>query len=191
MTSKINQRWLIVGVLWLAALVMTGLNFSKIDAVVRSRESAERSRKEQLFQHRNRTKLHKVSGLYQTHFKPVASVELGFESVRSSLHALAALLDLKNVKIESRMAQATPEQLPLLIRMQGGIDKTLGFATALATYPYLSVVHSRIVVQNAQGGAEMEIELLFSFILEAQEDTETDPLQASATVAATRGVNRP
>ena len=113
MNSKLNQRWLIVGAIWLAALVMTSLNFSKIDAVARSRESSERLRKELVFQHRNSAKLHKVSSLYTSHFKPVASVKLGFESVRSSLHALAALLGLENVKIESRMAQALDRILEL------------------------------------------------------------------------------
>jgi hypothetical protein len=179
---------LIVGTIWLAALVMTGLNFSKIDAVARSRESAERLRKELAFQHRNSVKLDKVNSLHLSHFKPVASMKLGFESVRSSLHALAALLGLENVKIESRMAQATSEQMPLLIRMQGGSDKAMGFVTALVTYPYLSVQHSRIVVHNAQGDAEIEIELLLNFKTEPQEDAETHPLRASAVPSA-RGVH--
>lgn len=184
MTSKLNQRWLIVGVLWLAALAMTSLNFSKIDAVARSREGAERLRKELAFQHRNSVKLHKVNSLHVSHYKPVASVKLGFESVRSSLHALAALLGLENVKIESRMAQATSEQIPFLIRMQGGSDKAMGFVTALVTYPYLSIQHSRIVVNNTEGDAEIEIELLLNFKIEPPEDTGTNPLQASAASSA-------
>ncbi|MGD8833541.1 MAG: hypothetical protein PVI54_04030 [Desulfobacteraceae bacterium] len=188
MTSKLNQRWLIVGAIWLAVLVMTSLNFSRIDAVARSRESAERLRKELVFQHRNSVKLHKVKSLHLSHFKPVASVKLGFESARSSLHALAALLGMENVKIESGMAQATSEQIPLLIRMRGGSDKAMGFVTALATYPYLSVRHSRIVVQNAQGVAEIDIELLLNFKIEPQQESETTALQASAP-SQERGVH--
>lgn len=180
MRSKLNQRWLIVGTIWLSALVMTFLNFSKIDAVAQSRESAERLRKELVFQQRNSVKLHKVSSLYASHFKSVASMKLGFESVRSSLHALAALLGLENVKIESRMAQATSEQIPFLIRMQGGSDKAMGFVTALVTYPYLSVQHSRIVIHDTEGAAEIEIELLLNFKLVPPEDAEINPLQASA-----------
>jgi hypothetical protein len=167
---------------------MTGLNFSKIDAVARSRESAERLRKELAFQHRNIGKLYKIKRLRISHFKPVASLKLGFESVRSSLHALAALLDLENARIESRPAQATSEQLPFLIRMQGGSDKAMGFVIALVTYPYLSVQHSRIAVYNAQGDAEIEIELLLNFKIEPPEDDETGPLQASA-VSSARGVH--
>ncbi len=180
MTSKLNRRWLIIGAVWLAALVMTALNFSKIDAVARSRESAERLRKELLFQHRNGVKLQKVTSMHAAHFKPAASVKLGFESVRSSLHARASMLGLENVKIESRMAQATSEQLPFLIRMQGGSDKAMGFITALVTYPYLSVQHSRIVVHDTQDNAEIEIELLFYFKIEPQEDTGPNSLQAWA-----------
>lgn len=188
MTSKLNQRWLIIGAVWLAALVMTALNFSKIDAVARSRESAEQLRKELLFQHRNGVKLQKVNSLYASHFKPAASVKLGFESVRSSLHARASILGLENVKIESRMAQATSEQLPFLIRMQGGSDKAMGFVTALVTYPYLSVRHSRIVVHDTKDNAEIEIELLFYFKIEPHEDAGPNPLQASA-VLSDRGVH--
>jgi hypothetical protein len=189
MTSKLHQRWLIVGAIWLVVLVMTSVNFSKIDGVARSRESAERLRKELAFLHRNRAKLHNVNSVSTSYVKPVASVKLGFESVRSSLHALAALLGLENVKIERRMAQATTEHLPFLIRMQGDSDKAMGFVTALVVYPYLSVQRSRIVVHNTEGDAEIEIELLFYFKIEPQDDAGTNPLQASA-VPSVRGVQR-
>lgn len=184
MKSKLNQRWLIVGVIWSAVSVMTWWNFATIDAVLQVRENGERLRKEVEFQHRNNNTLQEVSKLHAAQFKPVASVKLGFESVRSSLQALAALLGLENVHIESQMAQATAEQLPFIVRMQGTGHKALGLVTALAAYPYLSVRHSRIVVHNTADDAEIEIELLLNFKIEPQEDTAPNPLQASSGTSA-------
>jgi hypothetical protein len=189
MNSKLNQRWLIVGAIWLAVLVMTWQNFGTIDAVLRMRENAERLCKEVEFQYRNSDTLQKIGKLHAAQFKPVASVKLGFESVRSSVQALAALLGLENIHIESQMAQATEAQLPFIIRTQGASDRALGLVTALATYPYLSVRHSRIVVHSTAADAEIEIEILLNFKIEPQEDTASNPLQASSGTSA-RGDRR-
>ena len=180
MKSRLNQRWLMVGVVWLAVFAMTFLNFNKIDAVSQARENCERLRKENLFQKRHTDKLLQVTDLYGEHFKPVASVNLGFEHVRSSMQALAALLGLQNVQIDSQPGQATTEQLEFMIRMQGPCPKALGFVTALATYPYLSVQHSRILVDSVADDAEIEIELLFNFKITPREAIEPVPLNASA-----------
>jgi|GEM_PF-1686516 len=190
MTSKLNQHWLVVGALWLAVIVMTCWNFNTIEAIARSRENGERLRKEVVFQHRNSDKLQQVSKLHAAYFKPVASVKLGFESIRSSMHALAALLGLENVQIESRMVQATTEQLPFIVRMQGGSQSAMGFVTALLSYPYLSVQNSRIVVHNTAGDAEIELELLFYFKTEPREEVAPNPLQAAAALPA-GGNHRP
>ena len=189
MRSKLNQRWLIVGTIWMTVFGMTWWNFNTIDAVLRVRENGERLHKELEFQHRYSDTLQKVGELHAAHFKPVASVKLGFESVRSSLQALATLLGLENVHIESRMAQATAEQLPFIVRMQGASGKAMGFVTALVSYPYLSVRHSRITVHRTADDAEVEIELLLNFKIAPQEDTAPNPLQASSN-ASTRGVRR-
>jgi hypothetical protein len=190
MTSKLNQFWLGVGAIWLAVFVMTAWNFNKIDAIAQARENGERQRKEVVFQQRNSEKLLHVSKLQKLQFKPVASTKLGFESIRSALHALAAMLGLENVQIESRMAQATTEQVPFVVRMQGGTHGALGFVTALSRYPYLAVQNSRIVVHNAAGDTEIELELVFNFRIETQEETAPNALQASAASPGQGGRNR-
>lgn len=180
MTSKLNQLWLTVGAIWLAVVVMTSWNLNKIDAIAQARENGERQRKEVVFQQRNRNKLQHVIELHKFQFKPVASAKLGFESIRSALHSLAALLGLENVQIESRMAQATAEQVPFVVRMQGASRSALGFVTALSQYPYLSVQNSRIVVHDAADDAEIELELVFNYRIESMEETAPNALQASA-----------
>lgn len=180
MTSKLNQRWLIVGTIWFVTLAMTYWNYYMIDTVAATRENSERLRREYAFQHRNADKLLQVQELYASHFKPVASAKLGFESVRSSLHALAALLGLENVQIESQIAQATETQLPFLMRMTGDYQKAMGFVSALQKYPHLSIKHSRIVVLSPKGDAEVEIEIDFQFEIKPQQDIVHRPLHASA-----------
>ena len=179
MTSKLNQRWLIVGTIWLVTLIMTYWNCHTIAGVAGTRENTERLRREYAFQHRHADKLQHVQSLYASHYQSVASAKLGFESVRSSVHALAALLGLENVKIESQLSQATETRLPFIIRMLGDLQKATGFVSALLKYPHLSIKQSRIEVLNPNGDAEIEIVLDFQFEIKSQEDIVHRPLQAS------------
>jgi hypothetical protein len=179
MTSKFNQRWMMAGAIWAIALLISFWNLSKIDAVAKIRESSERLRKEYVFQHRNADKLLQVQNLYQSFYKPVASVKLGFESERGPLQALAALFGLKNVHIESQMALASHDQIPFFMRMTGDHRKAMGFATALLKYPHISIDHSRVKVFNSEGKAEIEMELKFQFKILPPQQMEHGSLQAS------------
>jgi hypothetical protein len=179
MTSKFNQRWMMAGAIWATAILISFWNFSKIDAVTTMRESSERLRKEYLFQHRNAEKLLQVQNLYQSYYKPVASLKLGFESARGPLHSLAALFGLKNVHIESQMALASHDQIPFSMRMTGDHRKATGFAAALLKYPYISMERSRIKVFNREGIAEIEMELKFQFKIEPPKQMGSGSLQAS------------
>jgi Tfp pilus assembly protein PilO len=187
MKSEFNRRWMIAGMIWLTVLGMTFWNGSKIDAVAKARENSERLRKEYLFQHRNAERLLKIQNQYATYFRPVASVKLGFESVRSPLYALAAHLGLKNVRIENQMEQATAEQMPFSVRLIGDYEKSMRFVSALLTQPYLSVKNSRFTVQNERGEAEIEMELYFQFKIQPQNEMGRSSLQASA-YSTTQGV---
>ena len=187
MRSKFNQRWLIVGMIWLIALSMTYWNCAQIHAVSMTRENSERLRKEIFFQRRNGEKFLQIQNQYASYFMPVASVKLGFESVRSPLHALAVRLGLRNVGIESHMAQATQEQVPFTVRMSGEYEKAMRFVSALFAYPCISVRHSRITVLNPKGEAEIEMELYFHFKIEPQGHIGQPSLQASA-LSSDRGV---
>ena len=184
MTSKFKQRWWIAGAIWMVAIIMTFWNFSLIKQVGSIRENSDRLRREFAFQHRNADKLRQIQTLYASHFKSVASIKLGFESVRSSLTALAALLGLSDVKIESQMAQVTDMHLPFKIRMLSNYQQATGFISALLKYPYLSIKHSRIEMVNSIGKTEIELMVDFQFQIETQSSDAPRPLQAVAPVSS-------
>lgn len=184
MTSKFNQRWIMAGAIWVTAILISFWNISKIDEVTKIRESNERLRKEYVFQHRNADKLLQIQNLYQSYFKPVASLKLGFESARGPLHALAALFGLKNVQIEYQMALASHDHIPFSMRMTGDHRKAIGFAVALLKYPYISMDRSRIKVFNGKGEAEIEMELKFQFKIEPPKQMGHGSLQASVLLEA-------
>jgi hypothetical protein len=187
MRSKLNQRWLIAATIWLLALLMTFWNCTEIDAVAKARENGERLHKEVLFQRRHAGKLHQIEDQHASLFKPVASVKLGFESIRSPLLALAALLDLRNVRIESRMDQATSEQMPFTIAMAGDYDKAMQYTDALLAYPYLLVRHCRFTASNPGKQAEIEMEMAFQFRIAPPDEIGHPQLQASAAWAPRGG----
>lgn len=180
MTSRFKQRWFMAGAVWLAAIMISCWNFAKIDSVATVRENSEKLRKEYAFQNRNADKLLRIQKLHRSFYKPVPSLKLGFESIRSPLKALAALFGMKNVLIEHQIARATPEQIPFTMGMRGNYQKAMGFASALLKYPYISIAHSRILVLNETGDAEIELELVFQIKIKPPHTPGQDALQASA-----------
>jgi Tfp pilus assembly protein PilO len=181
MKSKINHLWLSVGIIWLAALFTTYGNHSRIDALAAIRENNEQLRKEILFQHRNDRQLAQIQKAYASHYLPVASIRLGLETTRSHLHALAARLALKNLKIEYQAAQATEAQLPFNLAMVGDFANAKRFIFALHALPHLVIKHSSITILTPKAEANIEMELYLQFKIQPENITGSRPLQAAAS----------
>jgi len=181
MKIKINHLWLSVGIIWLAALFTTYGNHGRIDALSAIRENNEQLRKEMLFQHRNDHKLAQIQKAHASHYLPVASIKLGLETVRSHLHALAARLDLKNLKIEYQTAQATESQVPLSLSMTGDFANIKRFILALRALPHLALKHSSITLSTPKAEAGIEMELYFNFTIQPEHIPGSRLLQAAAS----------
>lgn len=180
MKLKSNHLWLLAGIIWLAALIMTYGNHDQIDAVSAMREKNEQLRKEMLFQRRNDKLLNRIQEAHASHYMPVASVKLGFETVRSQLHALAMQLGLKDLKIECQTSQIMDTQLPLHLQMMGDIEMARGFILALHAFPHLAVRHASITVLAQKTEAEIEMELNYQFKIDPAGKTGIHRLQAAA-----------
>jgi Tfp pilus assembly protein PilO len=182
MKPTFNHLWVLSGIIWLAALFATYGNHSRIDALATIRENNEQLRKEMLFQHRNDRRLAQIQKTYASYFLPVASIKLGFESVRSQLQALAVQLGLKNLKIECQTAQATEAQVPFSLGMLGDFEKAKRFTSILHRLPHLAIRSSSISVSTPGAEAEIEMELYFQFKIEPEDISGRHPLQAAASL---------
>jgi len=179
MTSRMNQIWMAVVLIWLIAIGLTGWNLSSIDAVALTRDQNERLRKEMLFHRQYIGKLESVRQTADALFLPVDSVKLGFLAVQSRLLALSAVFGLENVTITRQAGQATYEQLPINISFEGPVEGSLQFLSSLREYPYLPVNHTQITVIADRGKAAVEIDLYFQFHLKQGDDTPPAPMQTT------------
>lgn len=177
MRTALKIRWLFVGCIWLATLVLTYWNSIKIDDIASMRESNERLRKEMLFQRRNADELMQVGASHQALYMPVESLALGIVSIKSHLHSLSAAFDLAQVQVKNDITQATEEHIPLNFSARGSFDKAVAFLTVLQKYPYLPVIRTDIKVVNEQGDIEMTVALDFRYSIGPSPQTHTDPLQ--------------
>jgi hypothetical protein len=180
MRSKVNHLWLLVGITWLAALFTTYWNYTRINDVATIREHNELLRKEMLFQHRNDRQLAQIQKVQGSFYLPVASLKLGFETVRSQLNTLAARLGIGNLRIDYQTEQATDALIPFNLTMTSDLANAKRFISALHMLPYLSIKHSSITVPTARKQAEIEMELCFQFKIAPEDRTESPPLQAAA-----------
>jgi Tfp pilus assembly protein PilO len=190
MTSKLNPRWLTAALIWLAASMVSYLNYAQIQEIATIRENNDRLRKEMLFQYRNAAQLDQIQNIQASCSLPVASVKLGFESVRSRLLGLSANLGFSGVTIDSQMEQATESRVPFRLRMQGTFEKTGKWIAALQSIPYLSIKSSRMVVAWPKPDAEIELALDFQFKIDPAQVLEIRSLQAAAEPREQKAVTR-
>jgi hypothetical protein len=190
MTSKLNSCWMAAALIWLAAIVVSYLNFTEIHEVATLREKNDRLRHEMLFQYRNTARLDQIHSMEASCFLPVASAKLGFEAVRSRLQRLAAHLGLNGVKISAQMEQATENRTPLRLRLQGTFEETANYIAALQYIPYLAMKSSRVVVAYPKPDAEIELEFNFQFKIDPAQELEIRSLHAAGDPLENKAVYR-
>jgi hypothetical protein len=180
MTSRTNQFWIAVVVIWLIAIGLTGWNLSSIDAVALTRDQNERLRKEMLFHRQYIGKLETVRQTADALFLPVDSVKLGYLSVQSDLQALSAVFGLEKIKITRPIGQVTDGQLPITVSFEGSFEGALQFLSSLREYPYLPINQSQIKVIADHGEeAAVEISLYFQYRLKQGNETPPTPMRTT------------
>jgi hypothetical protein len=137
MKSKLRLRWAVLGCIWLIALVFTGWNLAKIDAVAAGRQVNENLRRETDFQRNNAQRLEQVAARRQALFMASESLDLGMVALRYRLAALAAAFHLNNLAIEADINQIGDDRLPCQLTLSGAFENIIGFLSALNEYPYL------------------------------------------------------
>jgi Tfp pilus assembly protein PilO len=190
MTSGLNSRWLATVLIWSAVVMVSYLNLAKIQEVRSIRENNDRLRKEMRFQHRNAAQLDRVRSIQNTRRMPVASANLGFESVRSRLYALASGMGFDRITIDGQMEQATEGRLPIRLNMKGTFEKAANFITALQSVPYLSLKKSRVQVARTGPDAEIELNFDFGFTIAPARPMDIPPLQAAANPVENKATTR-
>lgn len=144
------------------------------------RRENDRMREEILFQQRNAVQLDRAKNVQAACRLPVASVKLGFETVRSRLQVLSGNLGFNGVRIDGQMEQATENRVPFQLKMQGTLEKIRVWMAALKALPYLTIKSCRVVVAYPKSDASIEMELDFQFEIDPAGEFEIRSLQAAA-----------
>ena len=147
-------------------------------------------RQEMLFQYRNAEQLKRVQSIQAYCSLPVSSVKLGFESVRSRLHKLAANLGFQGIHIDAQMEQAAENKASFRLRMQGSYENTGSFLTALQSIPYLAMKNCRIVTGAAKPDTEVELDFDLQYKIDPEQELDIQSLQASADLLPPEAVAR-
>jgi len=172
MRSRLETRWLIVGIIWLAALALTYWNTLQIDAVAAVRDQNEQIRQEVSFQRHNATKLAQVLRARDALTLAAESVDLAVVVARSRLGALAAAFELGELEMRAELHQVTGTegQVPYNLSLKGPVDNAMGFLTALRNYPYFVLRRTKIKDAADAAGIDMEIVIDLRYRIEAAGD---------------------
>ena len=87
---------------------------------------------------------------------------------------------MNSVKMDAQMEQATENQVPLRLNMEGTFQKTANFMADLKSFPYLALKSSRVVVAYPEPDAQIELEFDFQLTVDPAQELEIRTLRAAA-----------
>jgi hypothetical protein len=150
MTDNLKNRWIIVGLLWLSALLLTYWNSNKIDLIIRDRETDEILQKDRDFWKHNSENIASILKKGTSVYQNVASAKLGLLSVENQLISLAEKYDLTEFKIEGSL------------HWLSAFEKN---------YPYLSTRRLKIEIAQPTKQTKILISFYYRYKLSFPEDT--------------------
>ena len=162
MTEKLKKKWIIVGIVWLGALVLTFINNIQIDNIIVAREKAEILQKDQIFWKQNAENITNILSKWESAFQHVESPKLGLLSVENQLVALAGQNGLADVKISTRPEQGAEMGIPADISFKGPFSGAIAWLNSLEKdYPFLPLQQLKIKIDGT--GAKSEFNASFYY----------------------------
>lgn len=172
MTDNLKNRWIIVGLLWLGALLLTYWNSNKIDLIIRDRETDEILQKDRDFWKNNSENIASILKKGASAYQNVVSAKLGLFSVENQLISLAEKYDLTEVKMDSQPDQGNELGIPVDLFFKGSFEGSLHWLSAFEkNYPYLSTRRLKIEIDQSTRQVKILISFYYRYKLSLLEDT--------------------
>ena len=139
MISGYSKRWIIVGLIWAGAVVLTLWNVVQIEELRLAEKKREILRMDEQFWKYNLKNISIILEKSGSYYQPVAAANIGFLSVKNHLETLAAGYYLSDIRIGGHPDQSRDGLMPADISFKGRFLKAVLWLDALRKIPYIQV----------------------------------------------------
>ena len=164
MMDRMNKRWIVVVVIWAAAL---GINYRNIGEMYRIREAREKKvflTMDEQFLRAHSEEIAESLKKWEAFFHSAEALNLGLLTVENEVRALAAEYGLTGVAVRSELNQADGVSIPMVFSCEGSPRKMVEcLETLRRDYSYAPVTKVRIAIEGRGAPAKCEVWLNYRY----------------------------
>lgn len=140
MTDAYRKRWIAVGVIWGAAVLLALWNLQTMERIAADRQSWQMATANQGFIDGRKQDMEEVAEQVARLARPAASPAFGRLAVQEELGQLAARYELIEFKVSGEAGPTAGETVPMTVSFKGSLAAADRWLTAVRTdYPYVVV----------------------------------------------------
>lgn len=168
MNDPLIKRWVVVGVIWGAVLLLVYGNRIAIRNIQLQRENAEAVQMDARFVEKNRDEITRVIKRRADYRQPVESTQIGCLALKNRLRTLASAHNLTVMEMESDSDPAADGGVPIRISIVGAYADALAFLVELEkTVTYAPA--ARILVKHEMAELAPRFDLQLNYFVEPAE----------------------
>ena len=162
MMDRMNKRWIVVVVIWVAALALNYWNISEMYRIREAREQKVFLTMDEQFLRAHSEEISESLKEREAFFHSAEALNLGLLTVENELGALAARYDLAEVEVKSQLDQDTGSSIPVVLSCEGSLKKVVECLEALRNdYAYVPV--TKVAIEIEERGAPARCEVLLNY----------------------------
>jgi hypothetical protein len=164
MMDRMNKRWIVVGVIWVAALVINYWNISEMYRIREAREKKVFLTMDEQFLRAHSEEISESLKKRETFFHSAEALNLGLLTIENELGALAAQYDLAEVDVRSLLDQDTGSSIPVVLSCEGSLKKLVECLEALhRDHAYVPVTRVAVEIEGRGAPAKCEVRLNYRY----------------------------
>jgi hypothetical protein len=159
-----NKRWIVVGVIWVAALAINYWNIGEMYRIREAREKKVFLTMDEQFLRAHSEEIAESLKKREAFFHSAEALNLGLLTVENELGNLAVQYDLTQVDVTSYPDRDTGSSIPVVLSCEGSLKKVVECLEALRRdRAYVPVTKVEIEIEGRGAPAKCEVRLNYRY----------------------------
>ena len=172
MTDRLKTRWMLVGISWIAAILLSIWNLDTIDSIVTANEKKEIYRIDEQFWNYNAANISHILKKSASLVQEVESSKLGFFEFEGHIRKLAVKSELEAIKLTSPSQVEQTGMIPVKISFRSTFRHAMQWFDGLAAeLPYAQVREVSIESAQSTKQSKFEVSMYYRYNQTAQGNT--------------------
>lgn len=164
MNPNVRKKWMVVGGLWAAVMLLSVWNVQTMTGIAEGRRAWEDAEQNRAFLAAQQQRREEVAGQLARLSRPVDSLVFGRLAVKEDLERLAASFALLDFKVSEAELPVSGMNVPITVTFRGALVTANRWLVAVQTeLPFLSVRGLKAQAGNPGEGATYTVELTGRF----------------------------